>query len=75
MSVTSQSARGYVADAQRRNLARNPELWKKALNWFFQEGGRSSGLRAPGLPSVGRADTGRADWERRLIERLRLGHY
>ena len=75
LSVTIESARGYVADAQRRKLARNPELWKSALNWFFKEGRRTSGLRPPGVPSVGRADTGRADWERRLIERLRLGHY
>jgi hypothetical protein len=64
-----------MADAQRRKLARNPELWKQALNWFFKEGRRTSGLEPPGVPSVGRADTGRTDWERRLIERLRLGHY
>jgi integron integrase len=75
LSVTVESARGFVADAQRRKLARNPELWKQALNWFFKEGRRASGLRPLGVPSAGRADTGRTDWERRLIERLRLGHY
>ncbi len=74
-SVTVESARGYVADAQRRKLARSPELWKQALNWFFKEGRRTSGAGSPGVPSVGQADTGRTDWERRLIERLRLGHY
>jgi integron integrase len=75
VSVTLESARGYMADAQRRSLARNPQLWKQALNWFFKEGRRISGLGPPGAPSIGCADTGRTDWERRLIERLRLGHY
>jgi integron integrase len=64
-----------MADAQRRKLAEQPQLWKEGLNWFFREGKQASGLQPPGVPSVGRADTGRTDWERRLIERLRLNHY
>lgn len=31
LSVTAESARGYVADAQRRKLARNAELWKHKI--------------------------------------------
>jgi hypothetical protein len=61
LSAAVESARGYMADAQRRKLARNPQLWKQALNWFFKEGRQTSGLGPPGLPSVGRADTGRTD--------------
>lgn len=75
LSVTSASARAYMADVERRGLARNPTLWKDGLNWFFQEGRKESGLQPPGVPSLGRADTGSTDWERRLIERLRLNHY
>jgi len=75
ISVTTESARAYMADAQRRQLARNPKLWEEGLNWFFREGRRSSGRGLPGTPSVGAADTGRTDWERRMVERLRLGHY
>jgi hypothetical protein len=56
-------------------LARDPELWKQGLNWFFKSGHQSSGLSATGLPTRGQADTGRTAWERRLIERLRLNHY
>ncbi len=75
LSVTLESARGFVADAQRRQLARNPQLWKDALNWFFRAGRERSGLVLQGLPSPGQADTGRTPWERRLIEKLRLNHY
>ena len=75
LSVTLESARGFVSDAQRRQLARNPQLWKEALNWFFREGRLHSALRPTGVPSAGQADTGRTPWERRLIERLRLNHY
>lgn len=74
-SVTLESARAFMAEAQRRQLARNPQLWKEALNWFFREGRQHSGLTAGGWPSPGQADTGRTPWERRLIERLRLNHY
>src|SRR5262245_49680129 len=75
LSVTTPSARAYMADAERRKLAGQPQLWKEGLNWFFREGKQTSGLQPPDVPSVGRADTGRTDWERRLIERLRLNHY
>ena len=75
VSVTSESARAYMSDAQRRKLARNPELWKQGLNWFFKKGHRAAGDSVAGTPSLGVADTGRTDWERRLIERLRLNHY
>jgi hypothetical protein len=75
LSVTFESARAYLADAERRRLARNPELWRDALRWFFREGKRTSGLQPEGVPSLGQADTGRTAWERRLIERLRLNHY
>ncbi|HEV2209839.1 MAG TPA: integron integrase [Verrucomicrobiae bacterium] len=73
-SVNSQSARAYMADVERRQLARNPALWKNGLNWFFTQGRKSSAW-APGAPSPGAADTGVTPWERRLIERLRLNHY
>lgn len=67
VSVSLQSARGYMSEAERRGLAHNPKLWKDGLNWFFKEGSRSSGLRPSGVPTVGQADTGRTPWERRLI--------
>ena len=72
ISVTRESARAYMSEAERRQLTRNPQLWKDSLNWFFHEGRRSSGLGLPGTPSTGAADTGRTDWERRMVERLRL---
>ncbi|HWW03278.1 MAG TPA: integron integrase [Candidatus Acidoferrum sp.] len=75
VSVTTESARGYMADVQRRQLARNPGLWKSGLNWFFMRGRRVSAWKPSGEPTPGRADTGATPWERRLIERLRLGHY
>lgn len=64
-----------MAEVTRRGLARNPGLWKQAINWYFDEGRRHCGTQGRGTPSVGQADTGRTDWERRMIERLRLGHY
>src|ERR1035441_5636173 len=75
ISVTLESARGYMADVTRRGLARNPPLWKQGLNWYFGEGRKTSGRQLRGVPSVGQADTGKTDWERRMIERLRLGQY
>lgn len=75
LSVAFESARAYLADVERRGLARNPELWREGLRWFFREGKRTSGLQPEGVPSVGHADTGGTAWERRLIERLRLNHY
>jgi integron integrase len=75
LSITSESARGFMADVERRKLARNPGLWKSGLNWFFVEGRRSSAWAPGGEPAPGHADTGATPWERRLIERLRLNHY
>jgi integron integrase len=75
LSVTLASARGYMADVERRRLARNPALWKRGLNWFFAQGRRTSAWRPAGEPAPGRADTGSTPWERRLIEKLRRGHY
>ena len=43
ISVTLESARGYMADVTRRGLARNPPLWKQGLNWYFGEGRKTSG--------------------------------
>src|SRR5215831_18851345 len=75
LSVNKESARAYMADVERRQLARNPQLWKSGLNWFFVEGRKSSAWAPGGQPLPGQADTGTTPWERRLIERLRLGHY
>ncbi len=75
LSVSAETARAYMADVERRRLARNPELWREGLNWFFREGRQRLGLQPAGVPSLGQADTGRTGWERRLIERLRLNHY
>src|SRR5215469_14621530 len=74
-SVNKESARAFMGDVERRQLARNPELWKSGLNWFFVEGRKSSAWVPGGEPTRGHADTGRTPWERRLIERLRLNHY
>jgi len=40
VSVTLASARAYMEDVIRRGLAKHPQLWKDALNWFFHEGRR-----------------------------------
>ena len=40
ISVTTLSARAYMDDVIRRGLAKHPQLWKDALNWFFREGRR-----------------------------------
>src|SRR5204863_7436332 len=79
ISVGIESARAYMDDVIRRGLARQPELWKEGLNWFFKAGRKHCATR-PGVaggsvPSVGQADTGSEGWERRLIERLRIQHY
>ena len=66
LSVTTETARGYMADVERRQLARQPQLWKDALNWFFRKGKEFSGPVLRGLPSSGQADTGATPWERRL---------
>jgi integron integrase len=75
LSVSVESARAFMADAERRRLARQPALWKEGLNWFFQNGPKVSGPHPPGVASLGGADLGRVEWEQRLIERLRLNHY
>jgi integron integrase len=76
ISVTTASARAYMDDVLRRGLARQPELWKDGLNWFFREGRQHTSARtAGGIPVPGQADTGAEPWERRLIERLRIQHY
>lgn len=75
LSVTKESARAFMADVERRQLARNPALWKAGLNWFFTQGRRVSAWVPGGEPTPGAADTGTTPWERRLIERLRLNHY
>jgi integron integrase len=75
VSVTVESARGFIADALRRGLTADGAAWKSALNWFFREGRKRSAPQPEGVPTLGQADTGRTAWERRLIERLRLRHY
>jgi integron integrase len=77
ISVTVESARAYMDDVTRRGLARQPELWKEGLNWFFEAGGKRCGTRKGegSLPTIGQADTGAEGWEQRLIERLRIQHY
>lgn len=75
LRVNKESARAYMGDVERRQLARNPALWKSGLNWFFIEGRKSSAWVPGGEPTPGHADTGVTPWERRLIERLRLSHY
>ena len=75
LSVTKESARAFMADVERRQLARNPPLWKTGINWFFTQGRRASAWVPGGEPTPGAADTGTTPWERRLIERLRLNHY
>ena len=75
VSVATGSARGFMSDALRRGLTQQGQLWKDALNWFFQEGAKRAALQPDGVPTLGRADTGRTPWESRLIERLRLKQY
>jgi len=76
ISVTIASARAYMEDVERRQLARQPGLWKDGLNWFFRKGYEHTSVPvAAGLPTLGQADTGAEPWERRLIERLRIQHY
>ncbi len=36
ISVSVPSARAYMDDVERRGLARQPDLWKDGLNWYFQ---------------------------------------
>jgi integron integrase len=79
ISVTTESARAYMDDVTGRGLARQPELWKEGLNWYFKAGrkrcGTASETRSGSLPTIGQADTGAEAWEQRLIERLRIQHY
>jgi hypothetical protein len=48
-------------------VARQPELCKEGLNWFFRAG-RQHTLAARGaVPALHQADTGAAAWEQRLM--------
>jgi hypothetical protein len=76
ISVSKDSARAYMDDVMRRGLAREPQLWKEGINWFFRAGREHTSARElSGVPSLGQADTGATPWERRMIERLRIQHY
>ena len=86
--ATLDSARQFMTDVlARRCLGRSQsETWKEAINWFFREAkaqaSRSASkppVRRPALvldtPPLAAADLGKSPWERKLIERLRNGHY
>src|SRR6266576_7201805 len=45
ISVGIESARAYMDDVTRRGLARQPELWKEGLNWYFRAGRQHCGTR------------------------------
>ena len=75
ISVTTESARAYMDDVTRRGLARQPELWKEGLNWFFRSGKQHTSVSRGVVPALNQADTGAVAWEQRLIERLRIQHY
>jgi len=75
ISVTTESARAYMDDVTRRGLARQPQLWKEGLNWFFRAGRQHTSVEQGGVPALHQADTGAVAWEQRLIERLRIQHY
>jgi integron integrase len=75
ISVTSESARAYMDDVTRRGLARQPELWKEGLNWFFRTGREHTSVAPRPQQALHQADTGAVAWEQRLIERLRIQHY
>ncbi len=75
ISVSIESARAYVDDVTRRGLARQPELWKEGLNWFFRAGRQHTSVARGAVPALNQADTGAVAWEQRLIERLRIQHY
>jgi integron integrase len=75
ISVNTESARAFMDDVTRRGLAREPELWKQGLNWFFRAGRQHTSVSRGTVPALNHADTGAAAWEQRLIERLRIQHY
>lgn len=54
LSATVQSARACMADAERRKPARNPQLWREALNWHFRQGQQTSDPASPGVLRAGR---------------------
>jgi integron integrase len=85
---TIDSARHFISEVPaKRSLGRSQlETWKEALNWFFRaaKGQTSTSastvpVRRPVLvldtPPLASADLGKSPWERKLIERLRNGHY
>src|SRR5215470_3140231 len=66
ISVTTESARAFMDEVTRRGMARQPELWKDGLNWFFRAGRqRTSVARRGAAPVVNQADTGAVAWEQR----------
>jgi len=74
LSLTVESARGFISERTRRGDIAKPALWKAGINWYFRQAKALEPLPG-GVPSIGRTDVGKTDWERRLIERLRLLHY
>ena len=75
VSVRVETAKGFLSDAERRGVTREPGMWRNSLRWYFHEGRKRGKPQPPGVPSLGQADTGRTMWETRLIERLRLKKY
>ena len=87
--ATIPSARTFIQDAtETRHLGVSQlAAWKAALNWFFKEGSKQDSpveqtarqFVPPNVirdvPSLAARDTGHEEWERRLIQRLRTGHY
>src|SRR6266567_9577776 len=67
ISVTTESARAYMDEVTRRAVARQPELWKEGLNWFFRAGRQHTSVARGPVPALHQADTGAATWEQRLI--------
>ena len=53
LSVTTQSAKDFVADALRRGKTVKGQLWKEGLNWFFREGRKRTRPQPPGVPTLG----------------------
>jgi hypothetical protein len=75
------SAKAYVENGEAHGLTATAD--RVALRWFFQAAARqtrdaspATDVTAPASPiRPEKADTGRTPWERRLVERLRVGQY
>src|SRR4051794_7689606 len=67
ISVTIESARAYMDEVTRRGAARQPELWKEGLNWFFRAGRQHTSVERGPVRPLHQADTGAVPWEQRLI--------